>query len=142
MIITQEIVDKFREVQPAFTDVTKWPDGVVSEALCEADAETGSASRWGTFDLNDCHNFKRRGMFYFAAHWLSITYNGLNGATDPGNIDPTARLNLSAKSVGDESITYRITGIESTANDWLSLTLYGVQYVRLRKRAGMGCLAV
>lgn len=140
--ITQEMIDKFREVMPAFADIVKWPDDVVSMALCEAMAETGSSSRWGTLDLNNCGNFKRRGMFFYAAHWLSITYNGLNGATDPSNIDAAARLNLSSKSVGDESITYRITGIESTANDFLSLTIYGVQYVRLRKRAGMGCLAV
>lgn len=140
--ITQGMTDKFREVMPAFSDLIKWPDDVVSMALCEAMAETGSSSRWGTLDLNNCGNFKRRGMFFYAAHWLSITYNGLNGATDPSNIDAAARLNLAGKSVGDESITYRITAIQSAEDDFLSLTLYGVQYLRLRRRSAMGALAV
>lgn len=140
--ITQEMIDKFREVMPTFADLVKWPEDVVSMALCEAMAETGSSSRWGTLDLNNCGNFKRRGMFFYAAHWLSITYNGLNGATDPSNVDAAARLNLAGKSVGDESITYRITGIQSAEDDFLSLTLYGVQYLRLRRRSAMGARAV
>lgn len=139
--ITQEIIDKFREVMPAFADPVKWPDEVVSMALCEADAETGGRG-WGALDLEDCHNFKRRGMFFYAAHWLSITYNSGVGATDPSNIDAAARLNLAGKSVGDESITYRITGIQSAEDDFLSLTLYGVQYLRLRRRSAMGARAV
>ena len=63
-------------------------------------------------------------------------------ATDPDQISPTARLNVSSKSVGDESITYRVGAIQSTEDDYLSLTNYGVQYLRLRKRAGMGAIAV
>jgi len=139
--ITQEMIDKFREVMPAFSDVIKWPDDVVSMALCEAMAECGGRG-WGTLDLTNCGNFKRRGVFFYAAHWLSITYNSLAGATVPGNIDAAARLNLSSKSVGDESISYRITAIQSAEDDFLSLTLYGVQYLRLRRRSAMGCLAV
>lgn len=139
--ITQEMIDKFREVMPAFADPIKWPDDIVSMALCEADVETG-ARGWGVLDLTNCKNFKRRGVFFYAAHWLSITYNSLAGATVPGNIDAAARLNLAGKSVGDESITYRITGIQSAEDDFLSLTLYGVQYLRLRRRSAMGALAV
>ena len=139
--ITPELLAAFRAAQPAFSDLTKWPDSVVTEAFCEAFPECGGRG-WGELDINDCHNFKRRGMFYFAAHWLSITYNGLNGATDPNDIDAAARLNLAGKSVGDESITYRITQIQSAEDDFLSLTLYGVQYLRLRRRAAMGARAV
>lgn len=138
--ITPEIIASFRTAQPAFGDETKWPDDVVTEALCEADAETGSKT-WGGF-LDVCSNFKRRGMYYYAAHWLSITYNTSSGATDPSNISPAARLNLAGKSVGDESITYRITSIQSAEDDFLSLTLYGVQYLRLRRRSAMGARAV
>lgn len=139
--ITQEMIDKFREVMPAFADVVKWPDDVVSMALCEAMAECGGRG-WGTLDLTNCGNFKRRGVFFYAAHWLSITYNSLAGAIDPTNVDAAARLNLAAKSVGDESITYRITAIQSAEDDFLSLTLYGVQYLRLRRRSAMGARAV
>lgn len=140
MQITAAIVASFRAVQLAFTDTTKWPAGVVQEALCEADAETGS-SRWGAYE-DECHNLKRRGMFYFAAHWLSVTYPTGAGATDPTNIPSTARLNVAAKSVGDESVTYRVGAIQETENDWLSLTNYGVQFLRLRRRVGMGAKAV
>jgi len=140
--ITAELLTAFRSAQPAFSDLTKWPDGVVTEAVCEADAETGSVSRWGVLDINDCRNFKRRGMFFYAAHWLSITYNTAAGATDPSKIDAAARLNLAAKSVGDESVSFRITAIQSAEDDFLSLTSYGVQYLRLRRRSAMGARAV
>ncbi len=137
--ITPEIITSFRTAQPAFGDVTKWPDSVVTEALCEADVETGGRG-WGVFD-DLCSNFKRRGMYYFAAHWLSTTYLSQD-ASDPSVISPTARLNVAAKSVGDESVQFRVGAIQSTEDDWLSLTNYGVQYLRLRRRAGMGALAV
>ena len=139
--ITQEIIDAFRASKPAFSDVTKWPDEVVTEAFCEAFPECGRRG-WGVFDVTDCQNFKRRGVFLFAAHWLSIEYMTGAGATDPTSVNPTARLNVAAKSVRDESVTYRVGAIQSTQDDWLSLSNYGVQYLRLRRRAGMGARAV
>ena len=138
--ITPELITSFRIAQPAFTDTLKWPDAVVTDALCEADAETGGKG-WGVF-LDICSNFKRRGMFYFAAHWLVTTYITEAGATDPTVISPQARLNTAAKSVGDESVTFRVGAIQDTQDDWLSLSNYGVQYLRLRRRAGMGARAV
>lgn len=123
----------------AFSDIVAWPDDIVEQALCEADSETGGKG-WGGF-IDDCRNFKRRGMFFFAAHWLSTTYLDQD-ASNAANISPSARLNIAAKSVGDESVTYRVGAIQSTEDDWLSLSNYGVQYLRLRKRAGMGARAV
>jgi len=137
--ITAEVITAFRDDMAAFTDATNWPDDIVEQALCEADAETGGRN-WGVFKL-ECRNFKRRGMFYYAAHWLATTYVDQTAA-DPSNISPSARLNVAAKSVGDESLSYRVTAMEETSTDWLTLTNYGVQYLRLRKRAGMGALAV
>lgn len=139
--ITQEIIDAFRDAKPAFGDVTKWPNSVIEDALCEAFPECGGRG-WGSFVLEDCQNFKRRGVFLYAAHWLSVEYTTGNGATDPSAINATARLNVAAKSVRDESVTYRIGAIQKTADDYLSLTNYGVQYLRLRLRAGMGARAV
>lgn len=139
--ITQEIIDAFRASKPAFSDVTKWPDEVVTEAFCEAFPECGGRG-WGVFDVTDCQNFKRRGVFLFAAHWLSIEYTTGSGATDPTSVNPTARLNVAAKSIRDESVAYRVGAIQSTQDDWLSLSNYGVQYLRLRRRAGMGARAV
>ena len=138
--ITTELIAAFRASQLAFSDETKWPDAIVQEAFCEAFPEVGGRG-WGALDINDCQNFKRRGLFYFAAHWLSVTYTDA-GAADPSSITSTARLNVAAKSVGDESITFRVGAIQRTEDDWLSLTNYGVQYLRLRRRASMGARAV
>ena len=138
--ITPEILTAFRASQRAFSDETKWPDEALTEAFCEAFPECGGRG-WGAFDVSDCQNFKRRGVFYYAAHWLSVTYTD-GGAADPENVTSTARLNTAAKSVGDESLSYRVTAIEDTRNDWLTLTNYGVQYLRLRRRAAMGARAV
>jgi len=137
--ITAEVITAFRDKMKAFGDLTKWPDDVVEDALCEADAETGG-KRWGAYE-DECRNFKQRGMFYFAAHWLATTYLNQTAA-DEAAISPTARLNVASKSVGDESVTYRVGAIQATEEDWLSLTNYGVQFLRLRRRAGMGALAV
>lgn len=137
--ITADVITSFRNSQKAFADPVKWPDEIVEQALCEADAETGSR-RWGAYE-DECRNFKQRGLFYYAAHWLSVTY-GDGGAADPSAISSGARLNVAAKSVGDESVTFRVGGIQETEEDWLSLTNYGVQFLRLRRRAGMGALAV
>ncbi len=141
MDITTEIVDHFRVKQPAFADVKVWPKESVFEALVEANAETGG-SGWGVYDPDSQGNLKQRGLYYFAAHWLSVTYPTSEGASAPANIVATARLNVASKSVGDESITYRVGAIQDTENDWLSLTNYGVQFLRLRRRAGMGARAV
>jgi hypothetical protein len=138
--ITSDMIAQFRGAMPAFRDETKWPCDVVTEAFCEALPETGGRG-WGVLDITDCQNFRRRGLFFFAAHWLSVTYTD-SGAADPTNIASTARLNVAAKSVGDESVTYRVGAMQDTADDWLSLTNYGVQYYRLRKRASMGARAV
>lgn len=137
--ITAEVIAAFRDDMAAFTDDTDWPDDIVEQALCEADAETGGRG-WGSFKL-ECRNFKKRGMFYYAAHWLATTYIDQTAA-DASNVSPSARLNVASKSVGDESLQYRVTAMEETGTDWLTLTNYGVQYLRLRKRSAMGARAL
>ena len=137
--INADVVTAFRDSMAAFTSDADWPDDIVEQALHEADAETGGAG-WGAFK-NEPRNFKRRGMFYYAAHWLASTYVDQTAA-DASNISPSARLNVASKSVGDESVSYRVGAMQNTEDDWLSLTNYGVQYLRLRKRAGIGARVV
>lgn len=137
--INADIVAAFRESMAAFTSDADWPSDIVEQALYEADAETGGKG-WGGFK-NEPRNFKRRGMFYYAAHWLSSTYLNQTAA-DASNISPSARLNVASKSVGDESVQYRVGALQDTADDWLSLTNYGVQFYRMRKRAAMGARVV
>ena len=138
MDITPEVVTSFRSTYPEFSTPTKWSDTVITRALCEGDAETAGKG-WGGY-VDECHNFKQRGMFLFTAHWLVSTYQSV-GDVDPTNVDYSARLNLSGKSVGDESVQFRITAIQATGDDWLSTTIYGTQFLRLRPRAVMGRVA-
>ena len=137
--INADVVAAFRESMAAFTSDLDWPVDIIEQALYEADAETGGKG-WGVFK-NEPRNFKRRGMFYYAAHWLASTYVDQTAA-DASNVSPSARLNVAAKSVGDESVQYRVGALQDTADDWLSLTNYGVQFYRMRKRAGMGARVV
>lgn len=137
--INADVVTAFRESMAAFASDLDWPSDIIEQALCEADAETGGRG-WGAFK-NEARNFKRRGMFYYAAHWLASTYVDQTAA-DASNISPSARLNVASKSVGDESVQYRVGALQDTADDWLSLTNYGVQFYRMRKRAGMGARVV
>lgn len=139
MDITNAIVADFRGTPSmiAFSDTTKWPDSFIVEALCQADAETGS-SRWGPFDT-DCGNFKKRGMYLYAAAFMVNNYG------DGGPLTTTsgeARLNVASKSIGDESIQYRVPSMMEVSDDWLTWSHYGQQFYRLRKRAGMGAVAV
>lgn len=137
MQITPAIVADFREAfNGQFGDASKWSDDVITDVLCEADAETGG-SGWGAFEL-DCNNFKRRGMYLFAAHWLTFFY-GDNPANGVGGI---ARLNTQSKQVGDESISYRVASMMDAGNDALTYTVYGQQFYRLRRRAGMGARVI
>ena len=137
MDITPSIITDFRQgFNGQFKDATVWPDDVLGDVLCDADAETGG-SGWGRFGL-DCHNFKRRGMYLFAAHLLEFFYGG-NPAKGVGGI---ARLNTQSKSVGDESISYRVASMMDAGNDALTYTVYGQQFYRLRRRAAMGARVV
>lgn len=139
MQITPEMIAAFREdpLMKAFLDAAKWPDAMITEALCEADTETGS-SRWGALEIA-CGNFKWRGMKYYAAHWLSTNFGALGDGATP---NPEARLNVATKSVGDEAISYRVPSMMDAGTDWLTYTNYGQQFYRLKKRAGMGAKAV
>lgn len=138
MDITADIVTAFRGYYAEFADVTAWPDADVIRALEEADDETGA--RWGAYKHR---SIKLRGLFAFAAHRLamgslrrSVVANGGMAST------PYA---VSSKSVADESVSYAVpspTVAEQIANGDLTLTIYGIEFLRLRKRAGAGAIMV
>lgn len=137
MDITPEIIASFRLDKPAFSNISQWPADVIEAALIEGDVETGGCG-WGGFeDIGS--NFKRRGMFLFAAHWLATNYGDAGYSASASS---EARLNVQNKSVGDESIAYRVPSMLEVGDDWLTYTNYGTQFYRLRRRAGMGALAV
>ena len=135
MDITQEMIDLFRVRFTAFADDSKWSDDTIMSALCEGDAETGGRG-WGAYDT-PCQNFKQRGMFLYAAHWIASTYPKGETSTSGG-----AKSGVSGKSVGDESITFNVATVTTQGDQWLASTGFGQQWIRLRRRAGMGARAV
>lgn len=138
MQITPEVVLDFRSYfNGEFSDAQKWSDELLREVLCQADSETGGRG-WGRFKLADCHNFKRRGMYHYAAAYLTNFYSN-----DPADgISSEAHLNVAGKSVGDESIQYRVAAMMDAGNDFLTFTAYGQEFYRLRKRAYLGARAL
>lgn len=140
MKITDEIIADFRRFLKAFSDPSKWSDEVIQLQLIEADSMTGG-SMWGSFNLDDDSNWKKRGMYYLSAHYL-VSYYGFAGASDPSSVSPEARLNVSSQQVGDESVTYRVTQMEPTVTDFISTTIYGVKFLELRKHICVGAIAV
>ena len=145
MEITPEIIQSFRDAYPYFSDAADWPDNILSKALCEGDVETGG-SGWGAYQ-DDCHNFKQRGMFLYAAHWLTVMYprkfdsgDSTGGESGSGGVVGGA---VSSKAVGDESISFAINAVDvGSAQSWLGSTGWGTQFLMLKRRAGMGARVV
>ena len=138
MDITSDIVQAFRAYYAEFADADTWPDADAIRSLEEADDETGA--RWGTYKPR---SIKLRGMFAFAAHRLAMRKPALSVANGGGMAStPYA---VTSKSVGDESASYAVptpTMVEQINNGDLMLTIYGLEFLRLRKRAGAGALMV
>lgn len=138
MEVLPAIVADFRDYYPEFADTAAWSTLDVTRALEDADDETGA--RWGAYKLR---SIKLRGMFAFAAHRLAMR-NLARTVTAGGGIASTPYA-VSSKSVADESISYAVptpSVMEQIANGDLPLTVYGIEFLRLRKRAGMGALCV
>lgn len=141
MEITQQIIDEFRIHFPIFTSTTRWPNSVLDLALSNGDIETGG-TRWGGFDF-DHHNKKQRGMYLYAAHWLVTNYK--SSAQNQDSQSTLPKNPIISKSVGDESITYSapsISNINQAGEGWLASSSFGQQFMMLRKRIGMGAIAL
>ena len=137
MDITPEIVAEFRTNYSQFSNVTTWPDSIVTQALCEADVVTGS-SRWGAYQ-NECHNIKQIGMFLYAAHWLSVYYP--KGGDMPP--DPNPKWGWDSKTVRSQSISYATgSGKISPEDAWLFSSVFGQQYYTWMRIVGLGGVAV
>lgn len=137
MDITDEVVALFRQRVTGFSDSAKWLNDTIAEALEEGDAETGGRG-WGSYDP-DAKNFKQRGMFAYAAHYLATVYPRGSGTMSAG-----AKNAVASKSVGDESVSYVTAGLDKlkAGDGELAATAFGNKFLRLRRRAGMGARAV
>lgn len=130
MDITPEIVAEFRDYYEEFGSVKEWPDKSVTRALEEADEETGR--RWGKYKPR---SIKLRGMFAFAAHRLAM--RAITQTVSEGGGLASTPYAVSSKSVGDESVSYAVPSpnvMEQIANGDLMLTVYGLEFLRLRRR--------
>lgn len=139
MEITQDIIDEFRAyLNGRYSNETLWPDYLVKETLCAADFETGG-SGWGPFyNGTSCQTLKKRGMFLYATAYLTSFYG-----TDPtAPIEGEARLNVAQKSVGDESVSYRVPVMLDAGDDFLTFTAFGQEFYRIRRQAYLGAMAL
>lgn len=120
--ITAAIIQDFRNSLPAFADTTKYTDTQVKEFLCNADAKT--ANGWGLYKTCDEQHPpppKRWGMFYLAAHELTV----INNAAD----DPTDVSILNSVTVGDESYSGVVKTPTSEIQAYYERTIYGLKYL-------------
>jgi len=131
------VEQSFRRRYPEFADYNRWPYELVSDALCEARGEIGK--RWGKYAECTLH---QRGLFAFTAHWL-VMREAARKTAMAGAI-PSTPARVASKTVGGESVSYQIGQYTtySAGDDVLASTVYGAEFLRLRKRAGMGAIAI
>lgn len=136
--ITTAIVTDMRAYYPEFSDATAWPEATLTRYLEEGDQETGS-TRWGSYSVNPA-KLKARGMFAYAAHKAAL--GRAREAALNGGQTPSAPARVQSKSVGDESVSFAVQapqeGALSSQTGDLNTTIYGMEFMRLRTRAGMG----
>lgn len=135
-----QFTEKFRESMPAFNNTEIWQKEVIDSSIYEAFFEIGS--RWGVLNLNYKTNYACKGLFLLTAHILTNIYGQNPSSTkkDEAKFNSDAKMNISSKSVGDESVSFRITAMQDTGNDWLSTSNYGVKFLRLRANLIGGCV--
>lgn len=141
MDVTVITVDDFRDYYPEFSDETDYTDNSVLKALHNANAETGS-KRWGSYSFDASTlkaSFKARGLFAFAAHTVALA-KASQRATEAGMV-ASAPARVASKTVGDESVSYAVptpTATQAAGMGDLNTTIYGQEFMRLRRRAGAG----
>ena len=138
--VTPAVLTDFRAFYTEFSNVTAWPDASITKALYIARGEFGGCAHWGDYKP---FSFFQRGWFALAAHYL--TWN--KATTDATTADGSASTPYAqaSKSVRDESVSYAIPAANASLTVWeasLALTPYGLEYLHLRSRAGMGAICV
>lgn len=138
--VTPEMVAEFREFYEEFSDPAKWSDAKITKALNITKGEFGTCANWG---LYKAYSSLQRGWFALAAHYL--TWSAATSAATGSDGSASTPYAVSSKSVRDESVSYAIPESNASLTVWdaaLALTPYGLEYLRLRSRAGMGAICV
>jgi hypothetical protein len=137
--VTPQIVADFREFYEEFADPAKWSDANITKALNITKGELG-ACRWGLYEP---YSFLQRGWFALAAHYL--TWNAATTSATSADGSASTPYAVASKSVRDESVSYAVPAANASLTAWeaaLALTPYGLEYLHLRDRAGMGAVCV
>lgn len=79
-----------------------------------------------------------KGVFLLAAHLLYLDQVRQGADTDISDLTS----GVTSRSVGDVSVSFARATATSVSDDWYLDTSYGAEYLRLKKRVGMGCVAV
>lgn len=138
--VTPEIIADFRAFYEEFTDSSVWSDSKITKALYIARGEFGGCANWGDYKP---YSFFQRGWFALAAHYL--TWNSATTEATTADGSASTPYAQSSKSVRDESVSYAIPGANDSLTTWeaaVALTPYGLEYLHLRSRAGMGAICV
>tara|TARA_R110000744_G_scaffold45225_4_gene100451 strand:+ start:232 stop:645 length:414 start_codon:yes stop_codon:yes gene_type:complete len=133
MEITQSIIGDFLSAYPQF-DNYNYTNTIIVDALCNGDFETGS-KKWGSYSI-DCHNYKRKGMFTYAAFYLVAFYPC--GTSKPAS---EAKRSIQSQSIGDKSVAYNTsndTNNKSADASFLGSNIFGQQFMRLRRMKTSG----
>jgi hypothetical protein len=85
---------------------------------------------WGTL--------YEEGVFLLAAHQLQLDLNRQAGSTTGG----ASVSNVESRSIGDVSVSFGSINSDSVSATWYNSTVYGQNYLRLKRRMGMGMVAV
>lgn len=121
-------VSVFRIRFPEFTDITEYPDTRIQMFLDDAVEDIGSdENRWcGKYD---------RAHSYYSAHLLI-----LGSKTEAGDISATSGA-ITSKSAGGVSVGRTVVAKDlSSADDMLSTTSYGQQFMVIRNSCFAGVL--
>ena len=130
------IIKDFRVLYDEFADEEYFPYHIMARALYFA-APVINEKYYGKFDINNNYKGSKRALYTLLAHVVYVAYGGHESdydRYDPTNIKQAAQMNPASKSVGDESIAYRIQRIQRATDDWLSLSYYGTVFLYLRER--------
>lgn len=138
--IDSAMISEFRAFYPEFTDATKFSDPLVLRAL-GVSFDEGGGIHWGQWvDPNLPYSLWKRAIYALTAFYIQLWLGGqqANGAA----VTPMLVAN---KSIRDEStgnaVPQAVTG--ASYNDYLfTVSPYGMEWLRLRRRAGMGAMAV
>jgi hypothetical protein len=117
----------FKTRYPEFTTVA---DARVQVHLDDALLEVGEAA-WG--------DSYERGVFLLAAHTLMLDPTVIDDIADDAD---WGESRVTSRKVGDVSVTLARASSANSEEDWYNQTGYGANYLRLKKRFGMGIAAV